>query len=66
MVDQTAFGQVFDRRAGILYIALAPAQVQGLAIFATITSTAPIVQVGNGEATLGPVLNPWVQHRIAG
>ncbi|MNP23105.1 hypothetical protein D3C76_1158030 [compost metagenome] len=65
-VDQLALGQVPDHRAGIFDVNLAPAQVQGLAIVPAIAAAATVIEVGHGEAALGPVLDAWIEHRVAG
>ncbi|MNT00953.1 hypothetical protein D3C72_1354030 [compost metagenome] len=65
-IDQLAFGQVLNHGAGILDINLTPAQMQGLAVAATVSTAAPIIEVRHGEATLGPVLDAGVECRIAG
>lgn len=64
-VDQALCGEVLDGRAGICHIAFAPAQVQRLAIGAAVSGAAAVVQVGNRKASLGPVLDARVKHRVA-
>lgn len=65
-VDHALSCQVFDYRAGIGHIALAPALVQCLAVFPTIAGAAPVVEVGHGKAALGPILDTRVEHGITG
>ncbi|MNF61069.1 hypothetical protein D3C84_427010 [compost metagenome] len=65
-VDQLALGQVPDHGAGIFDVNLAPAQVQGLAIVPAIAAAATVIEVGHGEAALGPELDARIEHRIAG
>ena len=65
-VDQSAFGEMGDHRAGIFDIHLAPTQMQRLAISPAIAAAAAIVEVGHGKAALRPVLNARIEHRVAG
>jgi hypothetical protein len=65
-VDQAALGQMGDDGAGVFDIGHAPVQVQALAIGAAVAGAAAIVEVGDGKAALGPVLDFRVEHRVAG
>ncbi|MNN64407.1 hypothetical protein D3C81_1798470 [compost metagenome] len=39
--------------------------MQCLAIVAPIACATPVVEVSDGEASLGPVLDAWVEYRVA-
>ncbi|MNN89680.1 hypothetical protein D3C81_2075300 [compost metagenome] len=65
-IDQALCGEVRHHRAGIFDIHLAPAQMQGLPVRSAVAAAAAVVEVGHGEAALGPILDAWIEHRIAG
>ena len=51
---------------GVFYVHFAPFQVQSLTVVTAIAAAATVVEVGHGEAALGPVLNARVEHRVTG
>ena len=65
-IDQALLAQIRHRSAGIHDVYLAPALVQGLAVSPSVARAATVIQVGDGEAALSPVLNARVEHGVAG
>ena len=65
-INAACRSQIASRCYAIFNVGNAPVTVERLAIAAAVSAASPVVNVDNGKATAGPILNAQIHAQISG